>query len=577
MDGKAEERNGQLTVPRVVDADPEEDLLPPSGDHGRQDPPFKRLELADEGKTETGLTWRDTIPQLYVSLCANSVVVHAGINMAFSSILLPELSKETSAIHVTADQASWIASSVTLSTPIGALAAGPLMDRWGRLTTARLACLPLALAWATMALSSSMWALCAGRALAGIGGGLTTVALVYVSECAHPHLRPALLSLNSVAVSLGVLGTYALSAALPSWRWVAWCCLGLALLSLAALSAPLERLRPPESPHWLYLFDGNALPGDRSRGGDNVREAVEGGRRRRALAMRVLRKLNPSEAHFEEAHRRLQLQALERRGGAVAQWGLGQILGQSSSRRPLLLILVLFLCQQLSGTYVIVFYAVDVLRGLTGEAGSGNEANEVIALILLGIIRLLASIAAAILSRHIGRKPLCAASGIGMFIAALSSGLLDTSNGSSDDFSPSASSTWPGSALVLIHVCAAALGVLVIPWTLIGELLPAEARGLGGGLSVCIAYAFMFAAIKGFPAAQNAIGGTKALFLFFSASSLVGVAFLLLCIPETLGRSLHEIENHFKGVKNYKRKWWWGWNAWAHVKKSKKKIECEVG
>ncbi|XP_071453093.1 solute carrier family 2, facilitated glucose transporter member 6-like isoform X2 [Hetaerina americana] len=470
MDGKAEERNGQLTVPRVVDADPEEDLLPPSGDHGRQDPPFKRLELADEGKTETGLTWRDTIPQLYVSLCANSVVVHAGINMAFSSILLPELSKETSAIHVTADQASWIASSVTLSTPIGALAAGPLMDRWGRLTTARLACLPLALAWATMALSSSMWALCAGRALAGIGGGLTTVALVYVSECAHPHLRPALLSLNSVAVSLGVLGTYALSAALPSWRWVAWCCLGLALLSLAALSAPLERLRPPESPHWLYLFDGNALPGDRR-----------------------------------------------------------------------------------------------------------NEANEVIALILLGIIRLLASIAAAILSRHIGRKPLCAASGIGMFIAALSSGLLDTSNGSSDDFSPSASSTWPGSALVLIHVCAAALGVLVIPWTLIGELLPAEARGLGGGLSVCIAYAFMFAAIKGFPAAQNAIGGTKALFLFFSASSLVGVAFLLLCIPETLGRSLHEIENHFKGVKNYKRKWWWGWNAWAHVKKSKKKIECEVG
>ncbi|XP_046387460.1 facilitated trehalose transporter Tret1-like [Ischnura elegans] len=556
MDGqkKDEERNGQLMALRGDGGE----LEAPRG-ATQEDTPLARLDIDEECPAEKKLTWRDTIPQLYVSLCAHSIVIHAGINMAFSSILLPELSKENSEIPVNSDEASWIASSVTLSTPVGALLAGPLMDRWGRRATARIACIPLALAWTTMALARSVVTLCLARVLAGIGGGLTTVALVYVSECAHPRLRPALLCLNSVAVSLGVLAAYAASAVLPSWRWVAWSSLGLAIISLAALTTP------PESPHWLMLFRSlhtiepvGGPEGDLSEGGGRASDAVK-----------VLRRLNPSEAHFAEALRRLRLQAAERgaalKGGGGGSWGLVQILTRRASRRPLLLLLLLLLLQQLSGTYVIVFYAVDVLRGLAGKA-TGDEANEAIALILLGSIRLIASVVAAVLSRRIGRKSLCAVSGIGMCIASLSSGVLDTSGGSTELSSPSGSSTWIASAFVLVHVCTSALGVMVIPWTLIGELLPAEARGLGGGLSVCIAYAFMFGAVKGFPEAQNAIGGTKSLFLFFSASSFVGVVFLLLCIPETLGRSLHEIENHFSGKLSPKSRWWLGWNAWSDVK-----------
>jgi hypothetical protein len=85
----------------------------------------------------------------------------------------------------------------------------------------------------------------------------------------------------------------------------------------------------------------------------------------------------------------------------------------------------------------------------------------------------------------------------------------------------------------------------VIPWTLIGELLPIRVRGVGSGIMVGVAYILMFGVVKSFPFALS-VTGTEGIFFFFSFMSLAGVVFVYMFLPETLGKPLQEIEDYFK-------------------------------
>lgn len=81
--------------------------------------------------------------------------------------------------------------------------------------------------------------------------------------------------------------------------------------------------------------------------------------------------------------------------------------------KPFLILLVFFTLQQLTGIYVIVFYAVNVLEDI------GLDVHEYMAIVGMGVIRFFMSILGAGLANIFGRKSLAFISGFGMTIAAM--------------------------------------------------------------------------------------------------------------------------------------------------------------
>uniref|UniRef100_W8AE23 Facilitated trehalose transporter Tret1 n=2 Tax=Ceratitis capitata TaxID=7213 RepID=W8AE23_CERCA len=103
---------------------------------------------------------------------------------------------------------------------------------------------------------------------------------------------------------------------------------------------------------------------------------------------------------------------------------------------------------------------------------------------------------------------------------------------------------WLPLILLLGSAFFAHLGIRMIPWILIGEVFPAPVRSTASGLVSGLGYIFGFLANKLFLQMLSAftLPGT---FWLYSAVALVGAFTLYFTLPETEGRTLHEIEAHF--------------------------------
>lgn len=99
----------------------------------------KLLPIIENRASESSkMKFSDAIPQIFASCVVNFVVIQAGINMAFSSILIPQLSVENSDIKIDLDSSSNLASIVTLSVACGSFICGSLMDNFGRIRLAKM-------------------------------------------------------------------------------------------------------------------------------------------------------------------------------------------------------------------------------------------------------------------------------------------------------------------------------------------------------------------------------------------------------------------------------------------------------
>lgn len=201
--------------------------------------------------------------------------------------------------------------------------------------------------------------------------------------------------------------------------------------------------------------------------------------------------------------------------------------------KPFLILLIFFGLQQLSGIYIILFYAVGVLKEF------GTNIDEYIVSIAIGLVRLVASIIGAFLAGHFGRRSLAFTSAIGMTISSIFV-VLSMKYGNYFLFIPK---TLP---IICIgsHVAFSMIGFLTLPWVLSSELYSLRFRGSLGGLTTGIAQIMTFCAIKTYPVLSKNIGLDNT-FVIFSISSIIGAIFSIKILPETKGKSLEEIERRF--------------------------------
>lgn len=459
------------------------------------------------------------IAQCMVVAAVLAVTASAGMPIGYSAILLPQLNNTNSTLKINENLGSWIASIHSLSSPIGSLLSGPLLDLIGRKTLLQIATIPLCLGWILIGFSSTqhIWLMLVGRIFCGTAVGLTAVAgQVLVGECSDAGIRGFLMSLLMVAYSSGIAIVYILGVF--NWRTVAFSSIILPIIALISMTFITE------SPAWLVKhnkINEAKLALLWLRGNDEKQVNLE---------LTILENRSNTDLFIKKNKSKINIIKLI----TNITSGIKTNIFHSEIIKPLVIINLFFLLQVLSGTYLIVFYGVDIIRDIGGE-----EIDNYIAGILMAVVRIICCGISCILFLKIGRRTIALISASGTALSSLIlAGFFMKNNDSYID-------KYIVIICVFMYVCLNTIGLMTLPGLLIGELLPQRARGVGGGFTMFLFNFALFGVAKIFPMIKNAIGIAGVFGIFGIAASLETL-FTWLVLPETKNRTLQDIEDYFK-------------------------------
>ncbi|XP_035118014.1 solute carrier family 2, facilitated glucose transporter member 6 isoform X1 [Callithrix jacchus] len=474
-----------------------------------------------------------------------------GYALVYTSPVIPALEHSLDPdLHLTKSQASWfggrscpwtlvrvrsqcpgrsalhplpLQSVFTLGAAAGGLSAMILNDLLGRKLSIMFSAVPSAAGYALMAGAHGLWMLLLGRTLTGFAGGLTAACIpVYVSEIAPPGVRGALGATPQLMAVFGSLSLYTLGLLLP-WRWLAVAGEAPVLIMILLLSFM------PNSPRFLL-----------SRGRDE--EALQ--------ALAWLRGVD-ADVHWEFE----QIQDNVRRQSSRVSWAEARA---PHMCRPIAVALLMRFLQQLTGITPILVYLQSIFDSTAVLLPPKDDAA------IVGAVRLLSVLIAALTMDLAGRKVLLFVSAAIMFAANLTLGLYI--HFGPRPVSPNStvgleSMSWgnlaqplaaPTNYLTLVPLLATMLFIMgyamgwgPITWLLMSEVLPLRARGMASGLCVLASWLTAFVLTKSFLPVVSAFG-LQVPFFFFAAICLVSLVFTGCCVPETKGRTLEQIESFFR-------------------------------
>jgi SP family arabinose:H+ symporter-like MFS transporter len=406
----------------------------------------------------------------------------------------------------------WIMSSALLGCVAGAAMAGWLADRFGRKMILLVSAWLFILSALFCAAALTPTHLVMARVIGGVGVGFAAmVAPMFISEIAPAYLRGRLVSLYQLAITLGILCSYLSNAWLLNmahsarfgnwmdhylvdevWRGMLGSNMVPALLFFVFL------LLVPESPRWLIAKDKN------QKGFD------------------ILSRINgPAKAQTESE----EIMASIKEGqGSIRE------LFSKKYRLALLIGLLLPFLSQLAGITTVMYYAPAIFEkaGFQTSSAMGTAA-------VIGFFNMIFTLVAIWKIDVWGRKPLLIAGFSGLSLALLLIGFL---------FSSQQGGYYLAAGFIFyIAVFAATLGPGV--WVVIAEIYPTSIRGRAMSLATLSLFLGSTFVTQTYPLLRESVGIGIA-FMLYGIVMIPSILFVMKFIPETKGRTLEQIEQHWK-------------------------------
>ena len=408
-------------------------------------------------------------------------------------------------------------SSALLGAAAGALAAGRVADRYGRLRAMWAAAALFLISAVGSGVASSLVMLVVFRVIGGVAVGVASViAPTYIAEIAPARIRGKLGSLQQLAIVTGIflalLADYALAAAaggsekdlwlgLEAWRWMF-----LAMAVPAVVYGGLA-LTIPESPRYLVA---------------KARLDEAAGVLRRVLGDIDL------DAKVEQIKETLQ------REKRPTMRDLG---GPALGLLPIVWVGIgLSVFQQFVGINVIFYYS-----SVLWQAAGFTESNALIITVITSVVNVVTTLIAIASIDRYGRKPLLIIGSIGMALAlgtlaaVFGTATLDKAG------DPVLHGAAAPIALVAANLFVFAFGMSWGPvvWVLLGETFPNQIRAAALSLAAGAQWVANWVISTSFPPLKDAgLGLAYGLYTTFAVLSLL---FVLKFVRETKGVELEEM------------------------------------
>ena len=213
---------------------------------------------------------------------------------------------------------------------------------------------------------------------------------------------------------------------------------------------------------------------------------------------------------------------------------------------PFILVVILMSFRQFGGISAITVYTSEIFKA----AGYDRNIINLVTFGTVGLVRVPAVIVSAAIVDFLGRRTLLITSGIVMTLGTFFLGIyfliFDVLCKDSLD-SPKCPNGIEYLAIVCVvmFIIGFSLGWAPLPVLSIGELLPYQVRELGGSVASMASGISSIIITFSFPS-YVALVSPKFVWWTFSIILILSMVFVLIFLPEAKGKSLEEMQEHFK-------------------------------